>query len=152
MATDSSTAGHIPGMGKEPGNLQGSAFKLPDSVGLMLFKVTTVDTSQYCRVTGSGIFVIVGMELENNYGKDTTVVLPAGLTFHSLSDTFQNGLLVQELKIPLAKNGKCKTLLYLYCVNESRYASDETSVYELGPVTNAAPLVILFGMLKGKNI
>jgi len=149
------TPGHIPGMGGAGGELTGTPFQFPSSIELAggikgdLFLVPMDD---YCQQRGSGAFVLVQLNLVNKLGKDTLLVLPAGLTFLSDDIEDQNGILIQETKIELLKGQSCKTLVYTFCINELRHGSSRSSSYTFGPVTNAKPMVDLIKLVKDKGI
>jgi hypothetical protein len=148
-------AGHIPGMGKTSGNLQGMPFSLPGGI-IINNGITGVnpleDVSGYCQVKGSGLFVLLQLSLSNNTGKDTVLTLPGGLTFHAGNDDMQNGILLHEVKIPLQRDEACNTILFAYCANMLKHASDNGIPYEFGPVTNAPPLQDLVKVLRSKDI
>lgn len=147
--------GHINGMGPSTEALQGQLFHFSAGVAIDggIKGVSALDSQgDYCQVIGSGSFVLISMELVNNTGKDTLLVLPAGLSFASQSLEDQNGLLIQDVPVYLAKNTSCKVLLYTYCLNEHRHASSDESRYDFGPVCNATPIKELIQLLADKKV
>lgn len=153
--TDKSTAGNIPGMGGTSGDLTGKEFHFPTAVeitGGIKGDLFVGPQSGYCQKLGCGAFVLLQFNFVNKTGKDTILVFPAGLTFHSQDIEDQNGIILQDIAIALNKGASCKTMIYSFCINEHRHASDVTSIYRFGPITNAAPMVELLDLLKNKNI
>lgn len=149
------TAGHISGMGPSTGPLQGAPFKLSATVDIPggIKGVSFVTPGkEYCQVVGSGYFVLFSMELVNHTGKDTILVFPAGLTFASESTEDQNGILIQELPVHLARGATCKTLFYAFCANEHRSGSGDDSKYAFGPICTAPPIQELIALLIDKKV
>lgn len=154
-ATTDYEPGHIPGMGETGGELTGEPFDFPEKIevkGGLRGDLFLVPGKDYCRSLGSGAFVLVQLELVNHLEKDTLLVLPAGLTFRAMDEQDQNGLLIQETEISLAGGETCKTLVYLYCINQHKSGSSGNSRYAFGPVSDASPVVELMQLLKGKRI
>jgi len=147
--------GNIPGMGETEGELTGEPFDFPEKIeikGGLKGDLFLVPAKDYCQIIGSGAFVLVQLELVNHLEKDTLLVLPAGLTFRAMDEQDQNGLLIQEAEISLAGGETCKTLVYLYCINQHKSGSSGNSRYAFGPVSDASPVVELMQLLKGKRI
>lgn len=150
LIPDEPTSG-IPGMGKTNGELQGTAFHLPTGIEIIgTLKGYEFDTIP-CQEAGYGFYVNIGMKLVN-HGPDTMLVLPAGLTFKSLSDEDQNGIIVQKQRLHLSIGDTCFVAIGAFCLNLYRHGSDGDSRFEIGPVTNAEPMQELINLLENKNI
>jgi len=152
-STDDSEAGSISGMGDSNGELKGTAFHFPDAIEIKGGIVGGSDLGEgYCKTVGSGLPVMLEFSFVSHLDKDTVLVFPGGLTFRSNDLEDQNGILLQDVSIALAKGDSCKTLMLTYCINADRHASSETSSYAFGPITNAKPMVELINLLKNKVI
>lgn len=147
--------GNIAGMGDTDSELEGTTFHFGTDIlieGGIQGDDPDNPMKDYCNKTGSGSYVLLRFAFVNQSGKDTVLVLPAGLTFHSSNPDVQHGLLIQTVSIPLAKAQSCKTLIYAYCVNELRDTPDRSSTFTFGPINNAVPIVELINLLKNKPI
>lgn len=147
--------GHIPGMGEKEGELTGKPFVFPEKIeikGGLKGDLFLVPGKDYCQTVGSGAFVLVQLELVSHLDKDTLLVLPAGLTLRAMDEEDQNGLLIQKTEISLGRGETCRTLVYLYCINQHKSGSSSNSRYVFGPVSDASPVVELIQLLKGKRI
>lgn len=144
----------IPGMGDSKEDLQGTPFNLPASIeiigGLRGYDFGS-DTTTPCQEVGNGSMIEVGMVMVN-HGNDTILALPAGLTFKSLKDEDQNGILVQKQLLHFNAGDTCFVVIYAFCVNVGRHFSSADSRYEIGPVTNAEQMKELIDLLKNKKI
>lgn len=151
------TPGHISGMGSSTQPLQGASFNFPASVEIKggIKGVSFGDNPAvlgYCQLVGSGAFVLLQMELVNHTGKDTVLVLPAGLTFKAADPKDQNGILIQDLPVALTKGSTCNTMVYVYCINQHRHGSSAESSYSFGPVTESRPIQELIDLLSHKKV
>lgn len=149
------TAGHITGMGSSTEALKGDSFVLSPTIKIQ-GGIKAVDfaypLSEYCQKVGSGLFVLVSMDLVNQTGKDTLLIFPAGLTFESQSTEDQNGILIQTTKVSLSRGATCNTLFYAFCTNEHRSGSSNDSHYTFGPVCKAPPVIDLIQRLANKKV
>lgn len=152
--------GHIPGMGNAGGKPEGEQFKLPAGVSLV-GEITGQEDGPYatdCVFDGQGKFVLVKMVLKNDSTGPVTIEFPAGLVITSVSELFQNGLLVEKLVVTLppkqqgAGSPQCNITLMLSCLNAGKNPSESFAVYNFGPVTSSPLLKDFINRLAGKKI
>ena len=155
VGVEEDTPGNIKGMGNSTASLQGTPFKFTSTVeiegGLKGWEFD-LQHEGFCQVNGSGIVVLISMELVSKLDKDTVLVLPAGLTFVADDINDQNGILLQKVTIALAARQRCRTLLYAFCLNASRKGSSKSSRYQFGPITNSGSMWELIDLVKNKKV
>ena len=102
---------------------------------------------------GSGLFIIVTLDIENNTDQRQVLTLPCGLLLQSTSNGYQNGILVKKVEIPFKANEKRTVSVRFYCLNSSAHGSDSGSEYApLGLVTNIPAFEPLFNVCEGKKL
>jgi|GEM_PF-1088687 len=92
-----------PGLGKDPGDPQGTPVSFPPGVRVD-GKIEGLDTGGGCGgSTGTGDFAVQAcLKLCNESGGTLTLVLPRGTTLISRSSgQYQNGVLIRDVKIPV---------------------------------------------------
>ena len=151
-----------PGMNANTDPLTGTAFYWPEA-----FKINSVimgeqnqrdeeDQSEDLVISknmyGSGLCVIVTLDITNVTSSKQTLVLPRGLLIEAASSAYQNGILVKDVKIPFKANEQRKVSVRFYCLNSSAHASDGEAVYGIGYVTNIAAFQPLFNVCEGKKL
>lgn len=143
---------NIPGMGTAGGDLQGTPFIFPEGIEI-LGQISGYDynTGHPCQVIGKSPFVHIILSMLY-HGPDTSFILPAGITFKSLSEEDQNGILIQKETLHFTTGDTCTTVINLFCINASRHASNADSRFSIGPVTNAPSMLELIDLLKHKRI
>lgn len=152
-----------PGMNKNEDPLTGKEFVWPAA-----FHVNSIimgeqnqsdeeDQKEDLKVTddmfGSGLFVIVTLEIENTTSSKQTLSLPHGLLLQSSSSDYQNGILVKDVEIPFKANETRKVTVRFYCLNASLHGSDSEAAYgPIGLVTDIAAFKPLFNVCEEKKI
>lgn len=102
---------------------------------------------------GSGLFVIVTLELENLTNERQVLLLPHGLLLQSTSNSYQNGILVKDVEIPFEAKELRKVSVRFYCLNASASGSSAYSEYApIGFVTNIPAFEPLFDVCEGKKL
>ena len=101
---------------------------------------------------GSGLFVIVTLNLENTSSQEKTLLLPRGLLLQSASAYSQNGILVKDVEIPFEPKERRIVSVRFYCLNSSLGASTSSDVYGIGYVTNIPAFEPLFNVCEGKKL
>ena len=102
---------------------------------------------------GSGLFVIVTLDIKNLTDQRQVLELPRGLLLQSTSSSYQNGILVKKVQIPFKANEERKVSIRFYCLNASLHGSDSGSEYnQLSLVTNVAAFEPLFNVCEEKKI
>lgn len=155
--------GKIPGMGDQPGELQGEQFQLPRGVSLVgeiIGAEYGPDAPGVCVFDGVGKDVMVKVELQrDSIGGPMTVEFPPGLIITSAAEGFQHGLLVEKVLVTLPPRvpgpgapPKCTVTLLMACLNLSRNPSEATASYKFGPVTSSPLIKDLIKRLSGKKI
>lgn len=153
--------GKIPGMGNEPGNLTGQAFQLPKGISLKGVIVGDEDPGgNACKVDGSGENVMVQLTLQRDSTGSGPIIVkfPRGLTIVSQGEGYQNGILVEEISVPVppmppgSGGVSCKVNLLLQCLNKDKLVSDATASYKFGPITDSKPIKDFLSKLAGKKV
>lgn len=102
---------------------------------------------------GSGLFVIVTLDIKNLTDQHQVLELPRGLLLQSASTSYQNGILVKKVEIPFKANEERKVSIRFYCLNADLHGSDSGSEYApLGLVTNIPAFEPLFNVCEEKKI
>jgi hypothetical protein len=159
----SETAGHIPGMGETPGHPQGTEFSFPAGIHQIGDIVGNEDDpgNADCVYDGQGRYVTVKIELKKDSGINmpTEVVFPPGLVIVSTEESFQHGILVDSVVVPIPPtppgpggSKRCQVTLMMLCVNEHRAPSSRFIKYQLGPVTNSPLIKDLVQRVANKKI
>ena len=152
-----------PGMNASTLPLTGIPYVLPD--GFRLTRVIMGEQNQSSeedrdddmKVTddmfGSGLFVIVTLDIKNLTDQHQVLELPRGLLLQSASTSYQNGILVKKVEIPFKANEERKVSIRFYCLNADLHGSDSGSEYApLGLVTNIPAFEPLFNVCEEKKI
>ncbi len=157
-----------PGLGDSTGTPTGQPFQLPDGLtaGAIVGALHPLDganqkilTQPQCGSytpqpveTVNTVFGYVDlcMELVNGAGMAIPVTLPGGLIFPSLDDRIQSGFLAQSVAITVPAGGEW-VLLRFYCLN-ARFPGADGAHYQIGPVTDYAPLKEVVSILQDKQI
>ena len=151
-----------PGMNVNEDPLEGIEFILPD--GVEISQIIYGEANQRDEenqdegltitedMLGSGLCVIVTLEIENNNPEGLVLTLPAGLMIQSASGAYQNGILVKDVDIALAANKTRKVSVRFYCLNAALSASDNVSKYNLSYITNVSAFQPLFNVCATKRI
>lgn len=143
--------GNLPGLGRNGGTPQGTAFTLPDGV-------TLVDdiTGGYCEDAtfriGSGHHVTVCVGLHNDTDQKKTVTFPAGLVLISKTDDYQNGVVLTHESFDIPPKQTVRFIFHTYCGNASRSGASSSAVYTFGPITSSKLITRLINDLESKKI
>ena len=150
-----------PGMNINDDPLEGELFELPEDVYItMIFgeqnQREEEDQDEELKITGdmygSGLCVIVTLEITNDNSKDISLRLPAGLMVQSASSSYQNGILVKDVIIPVKANKTRSVSVRFYCLNVDAHGSDSGSEYALAYITNVKAFEPLFNVCAGKKV
>ncbi|MRG44810.1 hypothetical protein GFS24_06775 [Chitinophaga sp. SYP-B3965] len=137
---------------KGPGILvTGPAFKLPQGIVLAKKAIPGYDFGTNCEL-GAGGLVSVRLGLRNKTSQPVTVILPAGLTFISLDEKTQNGILIKEEAIVVPAGSTTSHNLALFCLNEERDITKAKDKYKLGPVSDDQDLKVIMELLQDKDL
>ena len=102
---------------------------------------------------GSGLFVIVTLDITNLTNDDQVLELPHGLLIQATSSSYQNGILVKDVKIPFEPKETRQVSVRFYCLNSSLHGSDSGAEYApLGLITNIPAFDPLFNVAEGKKL
>lgn len=153
----------LPGFGESREAPVGARFALPKGVGLVgPIPGYTPFAPEACapeeEAVGSGDLVRVCLTFENSttdaggLGHPVDVVLPERLVFVSESLSTQNGILVQRTSFTVWPGTTLRIPVYLYCVNDSRSASEPSDRFRLGPVVDYPAFVDLTERLADKTL
>ena len=94
--------------------------------------------------------VNVIVEITNGTNAAVDIVIPAGQTFTSDSDTVQDGLAFETLRMTFPPGVTSRFVLRLFGLNQERDGSTGVNVYASGPVTTSAQLLDLIALGNGK--
>jgi hypothetical protein len=94
---------------------------------------------------GSGLLLVaLGVEIGNSGSQPTTVTIPPGFVFESLSAAFQDGLLLDAITVQVPAGGSVRLAISLYCLEGTREAASTSATYRAAAVTtNPALLAIV---------
>lgn len=101
---------------------------------------------------GSGGLVSVLFQLKNTKNQATRVVFPAGMILESMTNEYQNGLLVKKTEVSVPANSTRNIIIDMYCCNAGRSASDGGAVYKWPIVTSNPELQKLLNAAAKKRI
>lgn len=102
---------------------------------------------------GSGLFVIVTLDITNLTSEKQELLLPHGLLIQATSSSYQNGILVKDVTIPFKANENRKVSVRFYCLNSSLHGSDSEAAYgPLSLVTNIPAFEPLFNVAANKKL
>ena len=90
------------------------------------------------------------VQITNGTNAAVEIVIPAGQTFTSGSETFQDGVAFESLRMTFPPGVTTTFVLRLFCLNQDRDASTASTVYASGPVTTSAQLLDLIALAAGK--
>ncbi|MBO7458845.1 MAG: hypothetical protein J6T80_06300 [Paludibacteraceae bacterium] len=114
------------------------------------------DQNEDLKVTkdmfGSGLFVIVTLDITNLSSSKQTLTLPCGLLLQSASSSYQNGILVKDVLIPFKANERRHVSVRFYCLNAAAHGSDSEAIFGLGYVTNIPAFEPLFTVCAEKKL
>ena len=162
--------GEISGLGDAPGELTGIEFTLPNGVELegdiygassqysLKTKGDEVEESDFdnlkasVNVIGSGKWVQVAVRLKNLTNRDIDVIFPARLVVKSLSNRYQNGVLLKKTKTTVLANETHSVALLMYCGNKNLSPSSSYQKYEWAVISNSSLIVDLCNRLANKKI
>lgn len=167
---------YMSGLGKNSGTPSGTVFNLPTGItiegdirggydfsaaasGYFKKEIISLPAAVGTRASysdyvpyGSGFFVNLYIKFKNSRSSDVILEIPAGLIFISVSGTYQHGFVLQKALIPIPANKEVYALIYSYCLNADRHASDETEKYTLGPVTDHPLLLQIVDIMRNKKV
>lgn len=105
-----------------------------------------------------GQLVDLIVEFGNSGGQPTTITIPAGFTFISVSGVYQDGLLLDSITVQVPAGGTTRMLISLYCMQQTRGSATASAVYRAEAVTAnpgllaivalPRPLAVLDGSIK----
>ena len=150
------------GMNENDDALEGNPFVLP--TGITIAEINGQQNQEdeehqdsELKITedmyGSGLFIIVTLNITNESDKAQTVKLPAGLLLQSSNGNYQNGILVKNVNIRVKAESSREVTVRFYCLNSSLHGSDVDAAY--GPfkyVTNITAFQPLFNVCEEKKI
>ena len=151
-----------PGMNVNEEPLTGKVFEIPSVFNVSGLAMGEQNQSEEenqdedLQVTGdmygSGLFVIVTLNIENLTNQKQTLLLPQGLMLQSASSSYQNGILVKDVEIPFKANESRKVSVRFYCLNSSLHGSDAGASYNICYVTNVSAFEPLFNVCADKKL
>lgn len=149
-----------PGMNANTQPLEGEIFNWPETftlnsviVGEQNDSTQNEDATVTDDMYGSGLCVIVTLDLTNTQNKKDTLRLPAGLLVQATSSTYQNGILVKRVNIPFKANERRVVSVRFYCLNVAAHASNsEAQFAPLSLITNVPAFDPLFNVCAGKKL
>ena len=105
-----------------------------------------------------GQLVDLIVEFGNSGSQPTTITIPAGFTFVSVSSDYQDGLLLDTVIVQIPAGGTTRLLISLYCMQQTRGSATASAVYRAEAVTAnpgllaiialPRPLAVLDGSIK----
>ena len=110
------------------------------------------DGSETYGPFGSGYYVQILVPLTNSKMSNTLVEFQAGTIFQCSSTKYQNGLLIKKVSFVVPANSTKSIILYLYCSNFSRHASDSEARYDRIIVCTYPPILELCELFKNKKV
>lgn len=160
------------GLGDNPGFPTGTAFHLPTGITIIdqirggefsgkkhipinkLSKQLPVnkDINAFWEYYGSGTYVDLYIQFYNTLTIDTSIIIPGGLIFIDSTFSYQNGIVLQSVTIPILATDTAFAVVRAYCCNLSRSVSDWDAIYTFGPVSNNTELVKIVNIMKNKQM
>ena len=101
---------------------------------------------------GSGYYVQILVPITNSTTNNITVEFPKATIFECSSNNYQNGLLIKKVSFVIHANSTRNIILYLYCSNLSRHASDSGATYNRIIVCTYQPIVDLCKLFENKKV
>lgn len=99
--------------------------------------------------TGLGLVNVI-VEIANTTTTPVELIIPAGQTFVSTTDVYQDGLAIEVLRTTIAPGTTGRFVLHLYCMHSNRDASKAGASYAPGPITGNPQLLDLVALAAGK--
>lgn len=151
------------GWGYSKAPVEGEPLAIPSGLtidqpfaGISIFDEDCLSQSEPQK-RGSGGAVLICFSITNFTDRNGTpqvipFVLPAGTTFISQDDEYQNGILVVTERFDVLPGQTIRVPLYLYCMNTDREQSTPASSYTLGPVTQLPAFKQLSRLIAAKKV
>ncbi len=180
--SDVGTPGNIPGMGNAGGELEISEpFVLPEGVTVLsisgvdnpdpaadiaaaAMKSTscgdddhddegeTQDLYYLPAIGSGGEWIALNLLLEVADGVNKDIIIPAGMLVKCEQDGYQNGIVLQDVRIHLAGCKNIQIKLFVYCINKGKTGSTKQLTYVFKGITQCELFTALTAALEYKKI
>ena len=101
---------------------------------------------------GSGLNVMIIIQLKNTASRQIDVEFPAGLIFECSNSRYQHGILIKKTVVSVPANDSYRFVLQMYCCNEKRSIPDTSTKFLKPVITNSKLLLELCELVKNKRI
>lgn len=163
------------GLGEQPGTPAGTLYKLPNGISIIGFvhgnAPTVMNSPSFDKDKfpgqspvenpekatwisyGYGSLVNLYFSLQNDTDNDITVTIPKGTVCYEASHvpSYQHGLLVKSVNIPVPAHDTSDVHLALFCVNAHHGIANASTVYKLGIITIHPDLLTVCNILDSKS-
>ncbi len=93
-----------------------------------------------------GQLVDLIVEFGNSGNQPTTITIPAGFTFVSVSGVYQDGLLLDSITVQVPAGGTTRMLISLYCMQQTRGSATASAIYSATAVTTNPGLLAIIAL------